>query len=308
MRGGAFASYRRGQSTYTVRAERALATTSDFLPALSQDPGFGAFLGSFDPYDYVDRRSALMSVTRVLGAVDVGLATLQFGAAADHSEPARLTHSPLSRVSFRPNAAVQNGSYALGSADLELHPNVTGDFVQPGLGVRAHYEIGSGQLDWQRVELGLSGRYYIGPISLAAHADVGAAIGDHVPQQRLFELGGQETLPGYDVNAFQGDYAALFRSFASYRFNRWKRPMHFFRNVFVPGVSPGLAISAQGGWTAFSSTASAAANPAAQTTQGVRATVGGGITLFGDAVHVGVARAVDRSAPWRFVGGFGAAF
>lgn len=307
-RGGAFASYRRGPSTFGLRAERALATTSDFLPALSQDPGFGAFLGSFDPYDYVDRRSALLSLTRVLGAVDVGLVTLQFGAAADHSEPARLTHSPLSRVSFRPNPAVQNGSYALGSGDLELHPNVTGDFVQPGIGVRAHYEVGSGQLDWQRVELGLSGRYYIGPVSLAAHADAGAAIGDHVPPQRIFELGGQETLPGYDVNAFQGDYAALFRSFASYRFNLWKRPMHFFRNVFVPGVSPGFAVSAQGGWTAFSSTASAAANPGAHTTNGVRATVGGGITLFGDAIHLGVARAVDRPAPWRFVGGFGAAF
>lgn len=307
-RGGAFVSDRVGQATYGLRAERALVTTSDFLPALSEDPGFGAFLGSFDPYDYLDRRSALFSVTRVLGAVDVGLATFQFGLADDHSEQARLTHSPLSRTPFRPNPSVENGRYALGSADLELHPNVTGDFVQPGVGLRAHYEAGSGQLDWQRVELGLSSRYYIGPISLAAHADAGAVIGDNPPPQRIFELGGVETLPGYDVDRFKGDYAALFRSFASYRFNIWKRPMHLIRNIFVPGVSPGLAMSAQGGWTAFSSSARAAANPTAETTNGIRATVGGGLTLFSDAVHLGLARPVDRSAPWRFVWGFGTSF
>jgi hypothetical protein len=308
LRGGAFASYRHAQTTYGVRAERALPTTSDFLPPLSEDPGFGALFGSLDPYDYVDRRSVLMSATRVLGAVDVGLITVQFGAASDHSEPTRVSHGLFSTRAFRPNPTVQEGSYALGSADLELHPNVSGDFVQPGLGLRAHYEAGSGQLAWQRAELGLSGRYYVGPFSLAAHADGGAVLGSNPPRQRLFELGGQETLPGYDVNRFTGDYAALFRTFASYRFNIWKRPIHLLRNVFIPGVSPGLAVSAQGGWTAFSSSARAAAMPMLETTNGIRATVGGGITLFSDALHVGVARPVDQPSQWRFVGGFGTSF
>ena len=308
VRGGAFVSYQVGPSTYGLRAERTLPTTSDFMPPLSDDPGFGALLGSVDLYDYVDRRSALFSVTRVLRTVDVGLVTVQFGAAADRSEPTRLSHGVFSRRSFRANPHVEDGSYALGSADLELHPNVTGDYVQPGVGLRTHYEVGSGQLEWQRVELGLSGRYYVGPISLAAHADGGAVIGNHPPRQRIFELGGEGTLPGYEIDRFEGDYAALFRSFASYRFNIWKRPMHLWRNVFVPGVGPGLAVSAQGGWTAFASSARAAANPTAETTHGVRATVGGGVTLFSDAFHIGFARPVDQRAPWRFVGGFGASF
>jgi hypothetical protein len=308
VRGGAYASYNAGTTTYTVRAERALPTTSDFLPPLSEAPGFVALLASIDLYDYVDRRSATLSVTRVLRSVDVGLLTLQFGAAGDRSESARLSHGLLSRRTFRPNPDVQAGSYALGSADLELHPNVTGDFVQPGVGLRAHYEIGAGQLDWQRLELGLSGRHYFGPISLAAHVDGGAAIGANPPPQRIFELGGEGTLPGYATNRFKGDYAALFRSFATYRFNLWNRPVHLWRNLYVPGIGPGLAVSAQGGWTAFSSSARAAANPGAETTDGIRATVGGGVTLFSDLLHVGFARPIDQAAPWRLVGGFSASF
>src|SRR5262249_41061982 len=139
----------------------------------------------------------------VLGAVDVGLITFQFGVASDHSEPTRVSHGLFSRQTFRPNPSVTDGSYALGSVDLELHPNVTGDFVQPGLGLRAHYELGSGQLDWQRVELGLSGRYYLGPIVLAAHADAGAVAGADPPPQRIFELGGEGTLPGYAIDSFK---------------------------------------------------------------------------------------------------------
>ncbi|MGH7617282.1 MAG: hypothetical protein ACREPM_08655 [Gemmatimonadaceae bacterium] len=308
VKGGAFVSYNGGPSTYALRAERSLPTTSDFEPPLSDNPGLGAILGSYDPYDYVDRRSALVSVTRVLRAVDVGLATFQFGVASDHSEQARLQRGLLSHQEFAPNPSAQDGRYAIGVADLELHPNVTGDYVQPGAGLRAHYEIGSGQLDWQRVELGLSARYYLGPVSVAAHADAGAALGESPPPQRIFELGGDQSLPGYAMDQFHGDYAALFRSFASYRFNLWKRPVHLVRSYFIPGLSPGVALSAQGGWTAFSSSARAAANPTFATTNGIRATVGGGVTLFSDVLHFGLARPVDRRAPWRLVGGFGASF
>jgi hypothetical protein len=43
-------------------------------------------------------------------------------------------------------------------------------------------------------------------------------------------------------------------------------------------------------------------------TNGVRATAGIGVTAFSDLLHVGIARAVDRRAPLRFVAGFGTAF
>lgn len=317
-RGGGFVSYQRNQNTWGLRAERALASTNDFEPALDQDPGFGALLGSIDDADYVDRRIAMASLTHVLGTVDVGLVTLQGGAGDDRAERARLGHGlfPVG-TAFRPNRGVEPGSYALGMADIELHPNVTGDFVEPGVGGRVHYEIGSGDLDWQRIELSLAARRYVGPVSLAAHADGGFLLGNDPPPQQLFELGGPLLLPGYAYKQFAGDRAAIFRTFASYRFGIWERPVHVFRNYLIPGLSPGLAASIQGGWTAISSSGAALSVrelgvvngvPVSEATNGIRATAGAGITLFSDILHLGLARPLDQPGPWRFVVGFGALF
>ncbi|HTE45650.1 MAG TPA: hypothetical protein VK636_10435 [Gemmatimonadaceae bacterium] len=316
-RGGGYVTYSRNKTIYGIRADRSLVSTNDFALPLDNDPGFAALLGSVDNYDYLDRRGAMLSVTRSLGSVDMGLATLQFGLRSDHAEQARLDKGPLGgRTHFSPNRGATDGRYALGSADLELHPNVTGDFVQPGIGAKVHYEVGSGDLDWQRIELGLSARRYFGPISFAAHADGGVVLGASPPPQQLFELGGDQSLPGYSYKQFVGDRAALFRMFGSYRFNIWQHPIHFIRNYFLPGLSPGIGVSAQGGWTELSSNGAAlAAQQLSATgvdvpeiTHGTRATVGGGITLFSDIVHIGVARPVDRPAPWKFVAGFGATF
>ena len=318
-RGGAFASYDHGPWTFGMHGERSLASTNDFALPLDDDPGFAALLGSVDDYDYVDRRQSFVSVTRLLGVVDEGLATIQFGFADDHGERTRLSQGLFSGPSrFRQNRGVADGGYWIARADLEFHPNVTGDFVQPGIGARLHYEGAHGDLDWQRVELALSARKYWGPVSVAMHGDAGVVFGDHPPPQTLFELGGNEVLPGYEYKQFAGDRAALFRSFASYRFPVWRRPMHFWRNYFIPGFGPGLALSAQGGWTELSSIGARQAVmelgdgwspvPVSQPTNGVRATVGAGVTLFSDLMHIGVARPVDRAAHWRFVAGFGATF
>ena len=67
----------------------ALATTNDFTLPLSNDPGFSALLGSIDDYDYVDRRTAIVSLTRVLRAVDVGLITVQAGVGEDVTDGGR---------------------------------------------------------------------------------------------------------------------------------------------------------------------------------------------------------------------------
>jgi hypothetical protein len=278
-----------------------------FLPPLSEDRGFGALVASFDPFSYLDRRTALASTTHLFGSVGTGLVTVQLGAGSDRSERARLKHGGFSQKPFPPNDSVTDGGYALGVADIELHPNVTGEYVQPGVGLRAHYEVGSGQLDWQRAELGVAGRLYVGPISLVARADAGATAASQLPLQRRFRLGGEGTLPGYAVDQFQGDYALLFRSFASYRLSVWKRPIHVWRSVFVPGVAPGFAVSAQGGWTAFSPAHRTAVTTSLET-HGMRATAGGGLTLFSDAIHLGVARPLDGGAHWRFVGGVSATF
>jgi hypothetical protein len=317
-RGGAYVSYRRNTSIVGARVERSLATTNDFALPLSADPGFSALLGSIDNYDYVDRRTVTVSLTRVLGAVDVGLVTMQIGAGEDVAEVSRLTHGLFGRKNgFRINRGVAEGRYAMGSFEVELHPNVTGDFVQPGFGARLRYENASGDIDWQRAELMLSARRYAGPLSFGIHADGGVVLGSHPPPQTLFELGGNELLPGYEYKEFAGDRAALVRTFAGYRTNLWKRPIHFVRNLYLPAFNPGLAVSAQAGWTELSSSGAIAAvnrlgaidgKPVSRATGGMRATVGGGITIFSDLIHIGVARPVDRPTPLRFVAGLGVAF
>jgi hypothetical protein len=314
-RGGAFTAYTHRRSTVSIRAERALASTNDFMLPIDDDPGFAALLSTVDNYDYIDRRLVVASFSR---AASAGRATLQLGLGGDRPEIARLRRGLISQGErFRPNRGMASGNYALGTFDLEFHPNVTGDFVSPGIGGRLHYELGAGQLDWQRAELGLGIRHYRGHFSVGAHADAGLVRGDPLPPQQLFELGGAESLPGYDYKEFAGDEAALFRGFASYRFGVWKRPVRVLQSFFVPGLNPGLEASVQGGWTRASSAAVGAiralgtdeqGKPVSAATGNVRATVGMGLGFFSDLLHAGVARAIDRAARWRFVAGFGTQF
>jgi hypothetical protein len=318
-RAGGFASYRRGALTYGIRAERTLASTNDFSLPLSDDPGLGAMLSSIDDNDYVDRRNAMASATKSLGGADASLITLQVGIESDRAETARLSHGLVRGPNpFRQNRGVSSGNYGIAVADFELHPNVTGDFVQPGVGGHAHYEVASGELDWQRAEVGVAVRRYWGRVSLAAHVDAGLVAGRAPPPQTLFEVGGNVAIPGYDYKAFAGDRAALFRTFASYRFAALERPMRVWRNIVIPGLSPGVAVTTQGAWTEISSLTAArsvrllgaASNgtPVSMGTGGIRSSVGGGMTLLGDLFHVGVARPVDHRAPWKFVAGFGVGF
>jgi hypothetical protein len=316
-RGGGFVTYRRSNTITAIRAERALASTNDFTPPLADDPGFGALLGSLDNYDYVDRRSAKISATRIIGSVNTALATIDVGVDNDRSERNSISHGVFSTTAFRPNRGVYAGASARIGAELEIHPDVSGEFVEPGIGARVRVDAANGDLDWTRGEVRLSARKYHGPVSLVAEVNGGALFGANPPPQRLFELGGDESLPGYDYKQFVGDRAALFRTSLSYQLGLWKRPIRAWRDIFLPGVAPGLAMSIQGGWSELSSVgASLAANsltagtslPAPEPTSDVRATAGAGLTFFSDLLHVGVARPIDRRANLRFVAGFGAAF
>ena len=315
-RGGAFATLRGANAIYGARTERSLASTNDFGPPFADDPGLGALFSSLDNFDYVDRRSASLSVTRILGSLDRGLASVQLGVVSDHTERARLSRGLFGTERFRLNRGVDEGTSMVGTADIELHPNVTGEFVEPGIGARALVEAGRGDLNWTRAELHLIGRRYFGQVSIVAQGEAGLVAGDSPPSQKLFELGGDESLPGYEYKEFVGDRAALFRLFASYRLNIWQRPRRVWRNFLMPGVSPGIAASANGGWAELSSAGALAAAsrltndvpPVPQPTRGARTTVGAGLTFFSDMIHIGAARPVDRAARWKLVFGYGTAF
>ena len=319
IKGALHASLKRGLNTFSVGTERVLASTNDFiLPGEGRSDGINGLIASFDDYDYVDRRTALFTLSHVAGSIERAIVTAQAGLGQDRSEISRLDHGLVGGGFFRPNRRSDDGSYAYGAVDADLHPSVSAEFVQPGFGARVHYEVGRGGLNWQRAEIGLSAREYWGPILLSLHADGGVVTGKRIPPQTLFELGGSSILSGYGYKQFAGDQAALFRSYSSYTLPILRAPRRVWRTVYVPGLAPGFAAGMQGGWTRLSGTAARTAvtglgslkdgTPLSESTDGVRATVGFGATLFSGNFHFGLARPIDRQARWRVVAGFGPSF
>jgi hypothetical protein len=320
MRGGTSATYRAGAWTTTARAERMLASTNDFtLPLESGGEGFGALVFGVDDQDYVDRRIAALSLTRTLGTSRGAVLVVEGGIGDDRPELARLSRPPFGAGSFRLNRGSTPGRYARGAATFELHPDVTGLFLEPGAGLIASYELATGQLSWQRAELTLAARKNLSDLVIAGRAQGGVVVGKALPPQQLFELGGVSALPGYQYKAFAGDRAAVAGMLASYTFPVLRRPWRVVRSLVLPGVSPGIAAGVQGGWTEASTNGarvamrrldpvvpftcdsiSPCAPPLSTPTNGVRATADLRLTFFSGLVGVGIARPIDHAAPWRF--------
>jgi hypothetical protein len=162
----------------------------------------------------------------------------------------------------------------------------------------------------------LSARRNAGRWTFASRLDAGVLLGSPPPQQ-LFELGKTEGLPGYDYKQFAGDQAAVFRTLAMYRLNMLTAPIRLTRLYWLPALAPALAITAQSGWTGASDGAARTAierlggtvqQPVSTVTGTARATVAGGIRLFGGAFGISMARAVDRADRWRAQLDFGQLF
>ncbi|HEX4468888.1 MAG TPA: hypothetical protein VH080_05100 [Gemmatimonadaceae bacterium] len=324
-RGGATLTYARGSWTTAARTERALASTNDFTPPLEGgSSAFGALFFGVDDQDYVDRSTANVSLTRAIGSAHDALVTLQGGVAGDRSQPAILDRSALGVGHYRLNRASANGNYVFGSSTIEVHPDVTGVFLEPGVGLIASYEVANGELSWQRAELILAARRNFSDFVISAVAQGGVVQGRVIPPQALFELGGENALPGYEYKQFAGDRAASGGFLASYAFPVLRGPWRLIHSLMLPGLSPGLAAGLQSGWTEASSSSVLASiqrlDPNAAPgcaavgncppllsvpTKGIRATVDLRVTFFGGLIGVGVARAVDHAASWGLAFRFG---
>ena len=324
-RGGAALLYSRGPWTTAVRTERTLASTNDFTPPLEGgSSAFGALFFGVDDQDYVERNTANVSLTRDIGSAHDALVTFQGGVAGDRSQPAILDHSFIGIGQYRINRASANGNYVFASSTLEVHPDVTGVFLEPGMGLIASYEAASGQLSFQRAELTLAARRNFSDLVIAAVVQGGVVLGRAIPPQTLFELGAENVLPGYDYKQFAGDRAAGGGVLASYTFPVLRKPWRVVRSVMLPGLSPGVAAGVQSGWAEASSSAVLASiqqldpnavsdceaagscpTPLSVPTKGIRATADFRLTFFGGLVGIGVARPVDKAAPWRLAFRFG---
>ena len=325
VRGGASATYERGATTISGRVERVLATTNDFTPPLEDGAdGFGALVGGYDDQDYLDRRVAALGLTSYIGRSQGVLVILEAGPGSDRPETTRLDRSPIGGGQFRLNRWSAPGSYFRGAAALELHPDVTGLYLEPGVGAVASYEGAAGNLSWQRAEITLAVRQDISDLVISSRAQAGIVWGAQLPPQQLFEIGGENALPGYGYKQFAGDHAVIMGALAAYTFPVLRRPLRLVRGLIVPGLSPGIAAGIQGGWTELStaaarlatlrldpSTASCSSlgncpsSSLSTATERIRATVDARLTFFGGLMGIGVARPIDQAAPWRLAFRFG---
>jgi hypothetical protein len=299
-----------------ARAERALASTNDFMLALESGLSIGPLLSGVDDADYVDRWTAALTSTRILGHVDRALLTGELAVVQDRVVRAHVANAFVYGGAFRPNRNAAPGRYARATARLQFHPRVTGETLSPGFGANLLYELATGELDWQRVETRLALRNYWRGFVLSSRVNAGAVFGANLPPQTLYEMGGYADLPSYGYKEFGGDRAALGAGQIAYQFPILRTPRRV-RVFVIPGLSPGIAGGVQGGWASASSDAARRAllalggdgiTPLSRPTDRVRATATFRITILSGAMGAGFARTIDHAERWKPFFVWGASF
>ena len=313
-RGRVIVEYHRARMRYGMRIGRSLDITNDFRVAFDSGNALAAVFG-VDDYDYVDRRSAMFSAARLLLGRFGSAIRIDLGPADDRNAALSMEKGLLGRKEFRPNRHVMEGRYQRTALTLDWRPDISGEMMRMGYGGRVYYERSDGDLRYQRVELRGAMRWNRDRATMAARVDGGQVFGRIIPPQQLFELGSSEALPGYGYKEFAGNRAALLRALAMYRFNVWNAPLRLSSRLWLPSPSPALAFGVQAGWTDVSTRAARVAMaglggirdstllatwlPASRPSDGVRATVTGGVRLFGGAVGLLLARPLDPGGKWR---------
>jgi hypothetical protein len=279
-------------------------------------PSTDALFATIDDWDYVDRSSVNLSVTRALNERATQLLRFEVGPGRDASEHKRVERglfNPTTR--FRPNRPSADGSYVRERLTFELNPAVSGEFLEPGLGMTVSYERGDGDLHWQRLDATLTGRRTSGNFTFVGRLDAAALFGGAIAQ-KVIEFGGREGLPGYGYKEFGGDRALLLRGGMGYTLPLLRAPMRVWRSLTLPGPAPTLSWGMQSGWAdaAHAETRAALATfgtrtdpqdttnviPITRPTGNVRTTIAFSLDLFGSVLGIAVARPIDHAAPWKF--------
>ena len=311
------------RTTTGLRIEKSLTSTNDFQLPLSGGATTPAILGSIDDFDYLDRRSATLFVSRKLGVQRRSLLRLELGPASDRSVKQHASRGLyVQGEGFIPNRGIEPGNYFRSFAAIEINPQVTGLFVDRGVGARIQYERADGALTWQRVELHTAARRELGPFQLYARGNGGMLLGAPTPQV-MFEIGRSEGLSAYGYKEFGGDRAAIADAVIGYTFPFLRAPMRLPEQLIAPGLAPGIAVGIHGAWTEVSSAAAerallqlgtktdsntGGAIPLSRPTDGIRASAEVLLTFFSGALAVGVARPIDRPGAWKLTGRIGQGF
>lgn len=315
---------RAGTTTTGLRLERTLANTNDFQVPFSWGATVSALLGSTDNFDYLDRWAASTFIRKALGLRQRSLLSLQIGPGRDRAVQQNISRGlyVARGEGFRPNRGIREGNYFRSVASLDVNPEVSGMFVDRGIGGRLYYERADGTVYWQRLEVRLAARREVGPFQLYARGDAGTLLGKPAPQV-MFELGGDEGLTAYSYKEFAGDNAALGRAVLGYTFPFLRAPIQLPSRLIVPGLAPGVAAGIHAGWAEISNAAAQRALlelgttidpatslpvPVSRPTDGVRASAEFLFTLFNGAAAAGVTRVIDTRGKWKFTARIGQGF
>ena len=297
---------RRDDRQLALRLQRSLDLTNDFRSPFDSGATIGGLFGR-DNYDYVDRQTATVQLLRLLGDERQAQLRVETGIAEDRATVTHLARGPIGGRAFaRANRAVTPGRYQRTMVTFDLRPDVTLEYLRPGIGARLLYERGDGELAYQRAEARLTARTNRGPFSYAARLDLGVTSPDAPPQQ-LFELGQNQNLPGYDYKEFAGDQAVVFRTWAAVTLPIWRAPLHVVDRIWLPPIAPAIALGLQSGWTRASTPDALATVTTLGSVPTGHPRASASLTLrgFGGAVGVGIARTLDQPGPVRWILEFG---
>lgn len=324
-RGGVLAERARAASRWrsSARVERVLDNTNDLRAPFDDLATIPALFFTVDDFDYVDRRAATLGLARAFGRARNVVLRLESGVAQDRGATLHASRGLFKGDSgFRANRLVANGDYARNALVLEVNPDVAAELVLPGFGATLSYERGDGDLEWQRAEARLLARRVHGPVTLAARFDAGAVFGSEIPPQRIFEVGSEQGLPGYEYKEFAGDRAVVARGLVMYGLPLLRAPIRVRPSFYLPPIMPALAFGVQSGWTdatrdGLRSIARLGGRPhpcsldplcdpagplphipLSVPTGRIRTSVSMGLRFFGGALGLELARAIDQKDAW----------
>lgn len=305
FKGGFDATRVRGPWISTLRAERQLASTNDFSQMLGRDSGnpIGSLFGQED-YDWVDRYTLALGLTRELGQMHASSVTVEVAEGRDDGFARELMHGPIAGT-FRPNRPVTPGRYVSSRLQLDLGRNIVTNPLVSGVGATMAYTRGDGTLSWQRAQVQALAQRMFGRFEVSARADAAIARGSDLPIQQLLEIGGTEGLPGYGYKAFSGDQATVGRATVGYLLPIWESPMRLGR-VVLPAVGPRVQVGVFGGRASATPTTSLLLDRLGWvTSDGWRGSLDFRLRFFGGAISVGASRPIDQHQGWKAAVNFG---